>query len=368
MRPAPFRLERYFATREFSAPFLLSGSDCETMSVADLLALAREPAVEGRLRALRLGYTESSGDPDLRAAISTLYVTVPADAVLVHAGAQEGVFTLINAVLGPGDHAVVQWPCYQSLFELPRAAGADVSAWRADTATWAFDPNDLAGLIRPNTRLLIVNSPHNPTGHHFDRPAFDAIVATARHHGLVVLSDEVYRGLEYASDDRLPAMCDVYERAVSLGVLSKAYGLAGLRIGWLASRDEAVLSAATGIKDYTTICNSAPSELLAGVALRAGEVILERNRALVAANLVRLREFFARRSALFHWVPPRAGPVTFPTLRAGDVESFCARILDRSGVLLLPGTVFDPASHEVRLGFGRANLVEALDRLDAALD
>ena len=288
--------------------------------------------------------------------------------MLVHAGAQEGVFTLVNATLGPGDHAIVQWPCYQSLFELPRAAGAEVSAWQADPTTWAPDPADLARLVRPNTRLLIVNSPHNPTGHHFARPIFEAIVAFARRHGLVVLSDEVYRGLEYAPADRLPAMCDAYERGVSLGVLSKAYGLAGLRIGWLASRDAAILSAAAEIKDYTTICNSAPSELLAAVALGAGEAILARNRAIVTANLGLLRGFFARRSGLLRWVPPQAGSVTFPTLVAGDVDAFCARVLERSGVLLLPGTVFDAASHEVRLGFGRANLAEALDRLDAVLD
>ncbi len=368
MRPATFRLERYFAAREFSAPYLLSGSDCETLSVAELLALTPGPEAAQRLQALRLGYTESSGDPTLRAAVAALYEAVPAAGVLVHAGAQEGVFTLVNAVLGPGDHAIVQWPCYQSLFELPRAAGAEVSAWRADPATWAPDPDDLKRLIRPNTRLLIINSPHNPTGYHFDPPAFDAVVGFARRHGLAVLSDEVYRGLEYAPADRLPAMCDAYERGVSLGVLSKAYGLAGLRIGWLASRDAAMLSAVAEIKDYTTICNSAPSELLATVALSAGRAILERNRALVVGNLALLREFFARRSALLRWVPPRAGSVTFPTLLAGDVDAFCTHVLDRSGVLLLPGTVFDPASREVRIGFGRANLGAALDRLDAALD
>jgi aspartate/methionine/tyrosine aminotransferase len=366
MRPDPFLLERYFAAREFSAPYQLSGSDCETLSVGELLGF--DPEAPQRLQELRLGYTETEGAPELRRAIAGLYEAITARGVLVHAGAQEGIFTLVNGVLRPGDHAIVQWPCYQSLFELPRAARAEVTPWRADPATWAPDPDDLPRLVRPGTRLLVINSPHNPTGYQFDRGAFDAIVAFARRHGLIVLSDEVYRGLEYRDDDRLPAMGDVYERGVSLGVMSKAYGLAGLRIGWLASRDEALLAEAAAIKDYTTICSSGPSELLATVALGARAPILARNRAIVTRNLDLVRGFFARRAGLFRWVRPRAGPVTYPTLLGDEtVEGFCARVLDAAGVLLLPGTVFDASSREIRLGFGRLDTPEALDRLDAAL-
>lgn len=365
MHPAPFLLERYFADREFSAPFMLSGSDCETLMVGDLLALV--PDAEAALRALGLGYTETTGAPALRRAVAALYATLKPEGVMVHSGAQEAIFTVVNGLLGPGDHAIVQAPCYQSLYELPRAAGAGVSAWRADPATWAPDPDDLPGLLRPETRLLVVNSPHNPTGHQFDRATFDAIVAFARRHGLVLLFDEVYRGLEYAADDRLPAACDVYERAVSLGVMSKAYGLPGLRIGWLASHDAGVLRAAAVIRDYTTICNSAPSELLATAALAAGETILERNRAIVRANLPLLDAFMVRHADRFRWTRPGAGPVAFPTLVHDEPEAFCARMLERDGVLLLPGTVFDAASREVRIGFGRRNMPEALARLDAAL-
>lgn len=366
MRPEPFLLERYFAAREFSAPWQLSGSDCETLSVAELLAF--DPDALQRLQALRLGYTETEGAPELRRAIAGLYEAITARDVLVHAGAQEAIFTLANGILGPGDHAIVQWPCYQSLLELPRAAGAAVTPWRADPATWAPDPDQLPRLLRPETRLLVVNSPHNPTGYQFDGHTFGAIVDFARRHGLVLLSDEVYRGLEFDDADRLPAVADRYERGVSLGVLSKAFGLPGLRIGWLATRDAGLLAAAAAIKDYTTICTAAPSELLAAVALNARAPILARNRALVTRNLDLLRGFFARRADRLRWVPPRAGPVTFPTVLGEDtVETFCARVLDTAGVLLLPGTVFDPASREVRLGFGRANMPEALDRLDAAL-
>lgn len=366
MQPAPFLLERYFADREFAAPYQLSGSDCETLSVGDLLALV--PDAARQLAELRLGYTETAGAPALRAAIAGLYDDLTPDGVLVHSGAQEAVFTLANGLLRPGDHAIVQWPCYQSLHELPRAAGADVSPWPADPVTWAPDPDELPKLLRPQTRLLVVNAPHNPTGHHFSRPVFDAVVAFARRHGLVLFFDEVYRGLEYSPADRLPAACDAYERAVSLGVMSKAYGLPGLRIGWLASRDAELLAAAAGIKDYTTICSSGPSELLATAALSTGETILERNRGIVRGNLALLGDFFARRADHFRWTPPVAGPVTFPALRAGEPDAWCAEVLRRAGVLLLPGTVFDGASRSIRLGFGRRNFPEALARLDGALD
>jgi aspartate/methionine/tyrosine aminotransferase len=365
MHPAPFLLERYFADREFAAPYQLSGSDCETLSVGDLLALV--PGAAPQLAELRLGYTEPAGVPALRAAIAALYDDLTPDAVLVHSGAQEAVFTLANGLLRPGDHAIVQWPCYQSLSKPRWSEGAGFSRGRSPPATWAPDPDDLPKLLRPATRLLVVNSPHNPTGHHFDRGVFDAIVAFARRNGLVLLFDEVYRGLEFSAADRLPAACDAYERAVSLGVMSKAYGLPGLRVGWLASRDAGLLAGAASVKDYTTICGSAPSELLATAALAAGETILERNRGIVRSNLALLREFFARRADRFRWVCPRAGSVTFPTLRTGAVDAFCADVLERVGVLLLPGTVFEPESRELRLGFGRRNLPEALARLDAAL-
>jgi aspartate/methionine/tyrosine aminotransferase len=365
MRPAPFLLERYFDGREFSAPYVLSGSDCETLTVGDLLALV--PGAAGQLSALPLGYTECAGAPALRAAVAGLYGDLEPDGVVVHAGAQEAVFTLVNATLEPGDHAIVQWPCYQSLLELPRAAGATVSPWRADPESWAPDPDELPALLRPRTRLLVVNSPHNPTGYHFDRAAFDAVVAFARRHGLILLSDEVYRGLEYDPADRLPAACDVYERGVSLGVMSKAYGLAGLRIGWLASRDAALLARAIEIKDYTTICSSAPSELLATAALATGQTILERNRSIVRGNLALLRAFMDRHADRLRWAPPRAGSVAFPSLRDAEPDRFCADVLARAGVLLLPGTVFDPDSREVRVGFGRRNLPQALAKFEEAL-
>jgi aspartate/methionine/tyrosine aminotransferase len=182
----------------------------------------------------------------------------------------------------------------------------------------------------------------------------------------VLFCDEVYRELEHDAAARLPAACDVYERAVSLGSISKTYGLPGLRIGWLACRDPAIREAVVTLKDYTTICASAPSELLVALALRNREILVARNLEIVGRNLPLLDAFFARHAGVFEWVRPTAGPIGFPVVRGiADVDALC-ETLANAGVLLLPGSVYDEPRH-VRVGFGRADLPEALELLEELL-
>ncbi|MEW5725030.1 MAG: aminotransferase class I/II-fold pyridoxal phosphate-dependent enzyme, partial [Thermodesulfobacteriota bacterium] len=267
MRVPEFRLERYMALYEFSARRLLCCSDCETMSVRELLSL-EEGAAEA-FGDLRLGYTESPGGLRLREEIARLYRNIGPEDVLVHTGAEEAVFLFMNAVLEPGDHVVVQWPCYQSLFEVARSLGGRVTMWAAREAEgWRPDLADLEKALRPDTKLLVINSPHNPTGALLGPEEVNFIKERAEASGFLVFSDEVYRFLEYDPADRPPPFCDLTERAVSLGVMSKSFGLAGLRLGWLAAGNREVLRAVAGLKDYTTICNPAPSEFLAALALR----------------------------------------------------------------------------------------------------
>jgi aspartate/methionine/tyrosine aminotransferase len=149
--------------------------------------------------------------------------------------------------------------------------------------------------------------------------------------------------------------------------MSKTYGLAGLRIGWVASRNAAVLSRMAALKDYTTICCSAPSEHLAELALRHGEQIASRNRAIIAANLPLLDSFFALHADLFTWQRPKAGPIAFPRLLGREVSSFCDACAAGCGVLLLPGTLYGDAGNHFRIGFGRKNMREALARLEEFL-
>jgi len=366
MKLPPFKLERYFAKYEFNTEYLLCSSDCEAMSIADLLAL--EPGADGRFQQTWLGYTESQGDPKLRQAICGLYATIQPEQVLVHAGAQEAIFLFMHAMLEQGDHIIVHSPGYQSLAEIARSIGCDVSPWMArEENGWALDLDELRHLMRTNTRAIVVNTPHNPTGYLMPRADFEALNRFAQENNLLLFSDEVYRESEYDASLRLPAACDLGPHAVSLGVTSKTYGLAGLRIGWIATQNQDVVQRMAALKDYTTICNSAPSEFLAELALRHRATLVERNLGIIRANLDVIDDLFARRAELFRWVRPQAGSMGFPRLVKGDVEDFCDRLVRGAGVLLLPGSVYDDRRNHFRLGLGRKNLPEAVARLEAFL-
>jgi len=366
MRIADFALERYFARWEFAVDHLLCASDVQGYPMAELLALADDDT-RRMWDGLTLGYTESTGHPLLRAEIASLYEDLEPDDVLVFAGAEEAIFCLANVLLSPGDHAVVTWPGYQSLYEVARAADADVTLHELrEEHGWAIDIDLLRSQVTPSTRLVVVNAPHNPTGMQPDRATFDALVALAEEVGAHLLVDEVYRFLEFDGVERLPAGADASPRGISLGVMSKSFAMAGLRIGWLATRDRDVLERCARFKDYTTICSSAPSEVLALIGLRARETVLTRSRSIVAGNLVALDTFFDAWSDRFTWVRPRAGSVGFPrlTVPGVSIDAWAAGLVEAEGVLLLPGSQFDYGGNHFRLGFGRADLPIALERLE----
>jgi aspartate/methionine/tyrosine aminotransferase len=367
MQPNPFKLERYFARHEFTARHLLCSSDPESMSIGELLAY--EPGAIDGLRDTWLGYTEYPGAPALRRELATLYEHIDADDLIVHTGAQEAIYSFMHTMLAPGDHMIVHMPGYQSHYSVAEAMGVSVSPWKArEEAGWALDPDELDTLVTPATRALVICAPHNPTGYLPSRDVFDAIVAFARKHGLWLFSDEVYRGLEHDPADRLPAACDVYERAISLGALSKTHGLAGLRLGWIATKSAQVLERMSTFKDYLTISNSAPSEYLSAIAVRHTDTLIERNVSIVRANLRVLDDFFARHADRFEWHRARAGTIGFVRLKRGHAVQFCAELLERTGVLLLPSTLIDHGDAHVRLGFGRRNMPEVVGLLDAYLE
>lgn len=366
--PTPFKLERYFARYEFSAPHLLSASDCEALSLAELLALAD---AEGRALwdQLSLGYTESQGHPLLRAEIAALYTAMPAGQVLVTTP-EEGIFIAMHTLLEPGDHVVALAPAYQSLSELARSLGCAVTAWPLTPHGdgWRLDVDALARALTPRTRLLVLNFPNNPTGYLPSRAEFDAILDVARRHGLLVFSDEMYRWLEYAPDRRLPAVCDVYEGGITLSGLSKSFALPGLRIGWLATPRPGLIERWLTFKDYTTICHSAPSEVLGLIALRARAALLERNLAIIQANLVQAEAFCAAHPHLFRWLRPQAGSVAFPAWTGpGAVDAFCQALVEAAGVMAVPASLFDYPGPHLRLGLGRRGFAAALDAVGAHL-
>jgi aspartate/methionine/tyrosine aminotransferase len=360
------------------------------MPIRDLLAL--DGSATDRLLDLRLGYTETRGAPSLREAIASLYPGLggagsgsrragagagpDANGVFVHAGAEEGILNLCLAMLQPGDRVVVNWPCYQSLAEIPSALGCEVVPWQLQEVPspggglrWTLDPDQLPGLSGGKAKLIILNMPHNPTGAVLTRQEFDAVVAYARKTGAVLLVDEVYRRLERDPVRLLPSVCEAYENGVALDVLSKHSGLAGLRIGWLASRRSDLLDAVAQVKDYNSICSSGPSEVLAEIAVRNLDRIVARNRDIVEHNLLLLDRFFEERSDFATWTPPEGSSVAFPRLADGsDAEVLAERLVTEAGVLLLPGKYYQADPARFRIGFGRANMPEALGKLAAWLD
>ncbi|HXH88432.1 MAG TPA: aminotransferase class I/II-fold pyridoxal phosphate-dependent enzyme [Gaiellaceae bacterium] len=351
------RLERFFAELGPRARHLLCTSDIEPLRLRELLDLA-DPGTRELWDGLALGYTEPGGLAALRAEIARTYTAIEPDEVVTFAGADEAIFLALNAILRPGDHAVVTWPAYQSLQEVAYAAGADVTLLQLDPDSgWALDLDAFRRAIRPTTRVVIVNFPHNPTGALPDRATLDAAEAIAAEVGACFFSDEVYRHLEYDPADLLPAAADYGGQAVSVGVMSKAFGLAGLRIGWIATKDRDLLERISTYKEYISACNSAPSEVLALIALRARAVLFDRSLGLLAANLELLDRFFAEWKGVFEWVRPRAGCVGFPRLDSTfDVEALA--------VLLVPGSIYNHPGNHFRLGFGHADLPEALAGLE----
>jgi aspartate/methionine/tyrosine aminotransferase len=367
MQIKPFRIEQYFGKHEFTAKYLLSSSDAESRTIQELLDL--EPGAQQRLLEHWCGYTESQGAPWLREVIAGIYEGMkPAD-VLALSAAEEGIFVLYHALVGPGHHVIVETPCFESGLEVARSTGAEVSEWpRTFEDGWAHDLVALGKLIQPNTKIIYINTPHNPTGLLMPADVLKQVMALASSRGIIVFSDEVYRELEHDPSQRLPAACEVYERAVSLGSMSKTYGLPGLRLGWLATRNADILQHCLEFKYYTTICSSAPSEFLAALALRHRGALVQRNLEIVRRNLALLDAFIQRRADVVEWVKPNASPIGFVRFKPErDVFTFCEDVVRDSGVMLLPGSVYDQPRH-IRFGYGRKNMPEALARLEAYLD
>ncbi len=368
-----FALEVHLGRWEFAAEHMLTASDAETMTIGELLDLDGVEARD-RLLDLSLGYLPTWGTDELRAAVAATYDEVDAADVLCFAGAEEAMFWALQLLVGPGDHAVVTVPNYQSLEAVTVASGAEVDGlplWSGsgDGLRWTLDLDRLRSLLRPSTRLVAVNVPNNPTGFVPDHDTWAELVALCDERGIRLFADEVYRGIELDPSRTLTQAADLSPTALSLNVVSKAYGLAGLRVGWLACRDRAVLERLERAKHYTTICNAGPSEHLATIALRHADAIRERNRAIVAANVPVLAAFVAEHADRFAVDPPDGGCVTFGRYLGDDgVEAMCRRAVEEAGVVLLPASIYRSSLAEVptdrfRIGLGRRDVPTSLDRL-----
>lgn len=373
MQLPDFRLEKHFATWEFKAEYHLTASDAESMSLAELLAMATDEQRDA-FDNMWLGYTETWGAPDLREAIAATHTTITTDQVLGFAGASEGIYAANNVILDADSHAIVVTPNYQSHETLP-ATICEVSGVPLDPDDgWSLDIDRVAATIQPNTKLVTINFPHNPTGAILSPDRYDALIELCGHHGIYILHDEIFNGLGPTGTEHLPFIADVYERGLSLNVTSKAYGLPGLRIGWIACQDADVLARMERMKHYLSICSSGPSERLTIIALENREQILARNCAIVDENLPKWDSFFAAFSDHFEWTRPDGSCMGFPRYTGpGDVESFTKSLVEESGVFLLPSSIYRTEvgasiADRFRLGYGRRGLDEGLAAMTSHME
>jgi aspartate/methionine/tyrosine aminotransferase len=369
MKINDFRLERYFAAFEFNVKYMLSASDCESLEVKDLLGMADNESLD-LWNNLKLGYTETKGHPVLRNEISDLYNDIGPENICVLVP-EEGIFIVLNVILNSGDHVIVMDPAYQSLLEIPSAIGCEVTKWpiQLKNNKWFLDPGFLQNAIKKNTKLIIINFPHNPTGFIPDADDFNAIIETSVKNNIYLFSDEMYRHLELSKSHIYDSVADIYENGISLSGLSKSFGLPGLRTGWIAARNKELLGKIEKFKDYTTICNSAVSEILGIIALRKKDDIIATNLNLIIENIHIARDLFRSQSDLLTWIEPEGSSVAFPLMdKRFSVEEFCKKLVDQKSVLMLPASIFNYPGNHFRIGLGRKNFNEAIKVFETFLN
>lgn len=368
MQLPPFKLEEFWEKYEFSVPHLLCSSDAESWTVNEILSFA-SPELKNHFENLSLGYTESTGHPLLRNEIARLYNSLDSNNILTFAGAEEGIYCLLKALVQPGDHVITFEPCYQSLSTLPLFLGAQLTSIALNPKKqWQANIQDIESAFQHNTKLLILNQPHNPTGSLLSKELFQAIIKIAKERNVYIFCDEVYRYLEIDEAKRLPSIADAYEKGIALNAMTKAFGLAGLRIGWLATQDRALLAKITSYKLYTSICNSAPSEILAMIALKSKESILKRNRRILIDNFHLFELFMQKYHHILSWTAPRGGTIAVVELLLPiSIETFAEDLRKKMGVLIMPGTVFDLPGNFFRIGFGKKNFPRILELFEMFL-
>lgn len=347
----------------------------------ELLAIADHECLE-MWKNMRFGYTEPKGMPQLRQALAIAnYDNFTAENILMFAGAEEGIFCTFNTILSSHDHVIVVTPCYQSLKSIAESICAvtaiDLSI--DTTNTWSLNLTTLSSLIIPGqTKLIICNFPHNPTGTALPPNALNGLIDICRAHNLFLFCDEVYRGIHWTEDNAVPQPVAVlYERGISLSGVSKSHGLPGLRIGWIACQDHSILTQISDNKHYLSICNSAPSEILALIAVRQQNELFARNKTIIASNLTLFQAFIDRYPGKFTWIPPKGGCVGFLRIlpsaaKKVDLMAVAEQLVHEHGLLILPGGNF-PANQKtlqeeyLRIGLGRKSFPQALEVLERIL-
>jgi aspartate/methionine/tyrosine aminotransferase len=353
MRIEPFELERWMTTWETEVEYDLAESGIQPISVNELGRLTGEQERISDLLEQPLLYSEACGTIELRTLIAELYEHTGPENILVTTGAIEANFLLFNTLLVQGDEVIVVDPCYQQLASVPKALGCDVKLWKLIPENdFRYDIDELRQLVSPRTRMIVVNSPHNPSGSILTQDEMDEVYAIAEGVGAWVLSDEAYRWLTLPDQPACagPAR-DLGDSGLSVGTLSKPFGLPGLRIGWLAAPAD-VVAACWSFRDYISLSPGYLNDRLAQIVLSHRDTLMERTRALASGNLAAVERWIREREGLVDWVRPRGGLLGMLNYKM-DIPS--AELADNlakdASVMLAPGSAFGH-EHHLRIGFG----------------
>lgn len=368
MKIKNFKLERLFARYEDKAKYMLSQVACEAFSMKEILELADDEC-RGYWDNLSLGYPPLDGFPPLKEAIAARYTSIrPHDVMEV--APEEGIFIFLNNLLEPGDEVITVHPTLPSLYEIPRAIGCKIIKWPLEVTNWGWhlDINFLLENISPKTKLLILNFPNNPTGYIPVRTELERIINIADRNGTWIFNEETYRGMEHDPGALLPSVADIYHRAAAVGGLNK-YGLPGTRIGWLISKDRQLLTDCCAYKDYTSLVNSATSEILATIAMRNADDLLKRNHEIVLANLSLAETFFKKHKNLFQWTQPNGGAIAFPRLLPPyDVTEMCEHAIIAHNIMIIGERAYGLTTNHFRVGLGRRDFAMALTAFSQMCD
>jgi aspartate/methionine/tyrosine aminotransferase len=368
MQIQPFELERWQSIWENTVELNISESGVKPLTAAEL---AGDDETLYRVMNTALGYPQTNGSEELRSRIAELYPSARSENVLVTCGASEANFISTWALIEPGDEVAFMLPNYMQIQGLANALGATVKPlWLREKLRWGFDVDDLTRLVTAKTRLIAVCNPNNPTGATLAADQREAIVAAAARVGAWVLADEVYRGAEF-DGAMTPSFWAGYERVLSTGGFSKAFGLPGLRMGWVVGPAEMV-GRLWGYHDYTSIGPTMLTDRLATLALepRRREWILRRTRDILNKNYPVMRGWLTAHEDAFSHVGPRAGAIAWAGLRGGENSAQMAEELRATkGVLLVPGEQLGMKAF-VRFGFGGdvGHLQRALARVGEWMD
>lgn len=347
-----FSLERWFAEFEFVPGIRnLTASGPFAATTRELLEL-EDAATTARYLELGLDYVENPGNAELRQGIAGLYKTLEASNIRVTSGASEALFLLILTVVQPGDNIIVEEPTYGNIAGVAQSRGAEVRRLplRMEQG-WKPDLEQLAQLVDQKTRLIYFTHSNNPTGKLLQVEEMQAIARIAERVGALFVNDEVFR-LISLDGAPIPSAIDVVEHAAVIADMTKPWGLGGLRVGWIASRDSALLQRVSNARDYSTMCGSAPGEFLAQVALRHASQVIAPRLAAACTNLQRLADAIEGSNGVLRWSPPQAGYTAFVQFPF-RAEPFCRYLAEEKKFLLLPGYVYGKAYEQyIRIGYG----------------